>query len=72
MIFNKRRVLVPYKITLLSNDHVGVCEDAGVLVPYKITLLSNRSEGGGQCPGVLVPYKITLLSNCRRFAVGIF
>ena len=35
-------VLVPYKITLLSNWLVAAALDMQVLVPYKITLLSNR------------------------------
>ena len=34
-------VLVPYKITLLSNAVPGTGDDPTVLVPYKITLLSN-------------------------------
>ena len=34
-------VLVPYKITLLSNNELIGTERQGVLVPYKITLLSN-------------------------------
>ena len=34
-------VLVPYKITLLSNQGDAGGNDIGVLVPYKITLLSN-------------------------------
>ena len=35
-------VLVPYKITLLSNTAPGNEYRRGVLVPYKITLLSNQ------------------------------
>ena len=34
-------VLVPYKITLLSNNVNDRISKAEVLVPYKITLLSN-------------------------------
>ena len=34
-------VLVPYKITLLSNKGALTLRSADVLVPYKITLLSN-------------------------------
>ena len=34
-------VLVPYKITLLSNEHGYIIGVLCVLVPYKITLLSN-------------------------------
>ena len=58
-----RGVLVPYKITLLSNALREIVRGVTVLVPYKITLLSNghsKSSEGGE---VLVPYKITLLSN---------
>ena len=36
-----REVLVPYKITLLSNIPGVVYKSSAVLVPYKITLLSN-------------------------------
>ena len=35
------QVLVPYKITLLSNNFAMLNPPEGVLVPYKITLLSN-------------------------------
>ena len=58
-------VLVPYKITLLSNDVSGTGDDPSVLVPYKITLLSNDSLARIELPDVLVPYKITLLSNLK-------
>ena len=34
-------VLVPYKITLLSNSNFVFTKTTFVLVPYKITLLSN-------------------------------
>ena len=34
-------VLVPYKITLLSNRAINLPASVMVLVPYKITLLSN-------------------------------
>ena len=59
------KVLVPYKITLLSNVSVPWVSLLFVLVPYKITLLSNEREllKSGVC--VLVPYKITLLSNLK-------
>ena len=36
-------VLVPYKITLLSNIPLVGISDSLVLVPYKITLLSNQN-----------------------------
>ena len=41
---NKKRgliVLVPYEITLLSNDSLPIEGLIEVLVPYEITLLSN-------------------------------
>ena len=56
-------VLVPYKITLLSNRESEGIESQDVLVPYKITLLSNGERTVNILIGVLVPYKITLLSN---------
>ena len=56
-------VLVPYKITLLSNDNDWNRYQHNVLVPYKITLLSNAPAGLDGNLLVLVPYKITLLSN---------
>ena len=37
------KVLVPYKITLLSNELGYEAYDKTVLVPYKITLLSNSA-----------------------------
>ena len=37
-------VLVPYKITLLSNDVPVSVSVPVVLVPYKITLLSNEMK----------------------------
>ena len=58
-------VLVPYKITLLSN-RTALQNSAGiVLVPYKITLLSNYTAKIVKAVWVLVPYKITLLSNLK-------
>ena len=59
----RQRVLVPYKITLLSNKQIIGDKCLFVLVPYKITLLSNTDRAGTRNPSVLVPYKITLLSN---------
>ncbi len=56
-------VLVPYKITLLSNYQEAWAEYRYVLVPYKITLLSNVWKRNPTAGRVLVPYKITLLSN---------
>ena len=56
-------VLVPYKITLLSNKTTAKATIVAVLVPYKITLLSNVHHCRNAEFDVLVPYKITLLSN---------
>ena len=58
-------VLLPYKITLLSNlcGRVGTC--SAVLLPYKITLLSNERRMEILNSKVLLPYKITLLSNLK-------
>ena len=58
-------VLVPYKITLLSNHGETLREAVDVLVPYKITLLSNQLVPCAPLYLVLVPYKITLLSNLK-------
>ena len=44
-------VLVPYKITLLSNIPPDSWEIRKVLVPYKITLLSNFGKGTSVDPG---------------------
>ena len=38
-----RKVLLPYKITLLSNLLVALRQLIRVLLPYKITLLSNNA-----------------------------
>ena len=62
-----QRVLVPYKITLLSNSRVVFILTMFVLVPYKITLLSNSKDSQRKKSNVLVPYKITLLSNMLCF-----
>ena len=56
-------VLLPYKITLLSNNVRRDIEEISVLLPYKITLLSNRRMNITEATLVLLPYKITLLSN---------
>ena len=68
-IFTSRAiVLLPSKITLLSNI-VSVSKFANkVLLPSKITLLSNEVYQHRQGLTVLLPSKITLLSNrtcCR-------
>ena len=56
-------VLIPYEITLLSNNTKHFICLSVVLIPYEITLLSNKM--GLQIPTnmVLIPYEITLLSN---------
>ena len=61
-------VLLPYKITLLSNAATVAADTFIVLLPYKITLLSNRTALSFGRRRVLLPYKITLLSNakCRK------
>ena len=56
-------VSVPYEITLLSNDVLGVSPSVGVSVPYEITLLSNNIVKASDQEKVSVPYEITLLSN---------
>ena len=56
-------VLVPYKLTLLSNGIAKHAKPIIVLVPYKLTLLSNDENGKPIDANVLVPYKLTLLSN---------
>ena len=56
-------VLLPYKITLLSNQVDVRAISGSVLLPYKITLLSNLSFRLFLQAPVLLPYKITLLSN---------
>ena len=58
-------VLVPYKITLLSNNSQYVVRNSDVLVPYKITRLLNGLCGNCAVLIVLVPYKITRLSNLK-------
>ena len=56
-------VLLPSKITLLSN-HKGDNDDGdNVLLPSKITLLSNNADTVDGKHAVLLPSKITLLSN---------
>ena len=58
-------VLLPYKITLLSNRLANAEFAALVLLPYKITLLSNMYGRFSDGLTVLLPYKITLLSNLK-------
>ena len=58
-------VLLPYKITLLSNLMFNFAPLPIVLLPYKITLLSNSGLSLAKTAEVLLPYKITLLSNLK-------
>ena len=57
-------VLLPYEITLFSNE--GIDNETGipVLLPYEITLFSNYENIGAWKNNVLLPYEITLFSNC--------
>ena len=59
-------VLLPYEITLLSNDSKIAETKTIVLLPYEITLLSNTLELAKAYNVVLLPYEITLLSNSNR------
>ena len=68
------KVLLPYKITLLSNGFASSHMMSSVLLPYRITLLSNLVCVALLFTFVLLPYKITLLSNavirsCTDFQV---
>ena len=63
-------VLLPYKITLLSNFHCRLVIQRSVLLPYKITLLSNIQHIFKYVNIVLLPYKITLLSNTYPTLLG--
>ena len=56
-------VLLPYEITLLSNDFPCPIDMQIVLLPYEITLLSNFVALALYQRFVLLPYEITLLSN---------
>ena len=56
-------VLLPYEITLLSNNITVILAKIDVLLPYEITLLSNSILGYFGFDLVLLPYEITLLSN---------
>ena len=68
MIILRRRVSVPYEITLLSNIVLSVILGIRVSVPYEITLLSNLVIITNSFFRVSVPYEITLLSNRARDA----
>ena len=58
-------VLLPYEITLFSNDSRGVPGAWDVLLPYEITLFSNPLKDLCKTAVVLLPYEITLFSNLR-------
>ena len=62
---NVFQVLLPSKITLLSNDYIYKQAFEDVLLPSKITLLSNTCSNMRNELNVLLPSKITLLSNYR-------
>ena len=59
-------VLLPYEITLFSNEFTSICENAKVLLPYEITLFSNYEKSGFVTREVLLPYEITLFSNVAK------
>ena len=56
-------VLLPYGITLFSNDFCAICILTSVLLPYEITLFSNIALSLPVNLLVLLPYEITLFSN---------
>ena len=58
-------VLLPYEITLFSNNSTRIAVDNGVLLPYEITLFSNITYQIGLMIYVLLPYEITLFSNLK-------
>ena len=58
-------VLLPYKITLFSNELLLAIRQQIVLLPYKITLFSNLIDRNNKIILVLLPYKITLFSNLK-------
>ena len=56
-------VLLPYEITLFSNDEDVDENPDHVLLPYEITLFSNKQGLSDNDWRVLLPYEITLFSN---------
>ena len=56
-------VLLPYEITLFSNEYAKRYGYSIVLLPYEITLFSNVSLQQPNTLKVLLPYEITLFSN---------
>ena len=57
-------VLLPYEITLFSNNANCIIKFLVVLLPYEITLFSNSGCSLYFFFDVLLPYEITLFSNC--------
>ena len=57
------KVLLPYEITLFSNDFLINNKYMSVLLPYEITLFSNMKLHLQHTSQVLLPYEITLFSN---------
>ena len=58
-------VLLPYEITLFSNNKNCGSKNGHVLLPYEITLFSNKGWINNAVANVLLPYEITLFSNKR-------
>ena len=58
-------VLIPYEITLFSNNEMRKKTEKDVLIPYEITLFSNTGANGLFTLTVLIPYEITLFSNLK-------
>ena len=56
-------VLLPYEITLFSNNSKYHNQILLVLLPYEITLFSNENLTDYIDTSVLLPYEITLFSN---------
>ena len=67
---NNQIVLLPYEITLFSNENIVAVNCIGVLLPYEITLFSNLNDGNYRGDLVLLPYEITLFSNCILSALN--
>ena len=59
------QILLPYEITLFSNQTNATILYWDILLPYEITLFSN-SKGVLLIPNIiLLPYEITLFSNLK-------
>ena len=68
---NRLIVLLPSKITPLSNPYYNSYLDYEVLLPSKITPLSNPDTIVVHYTGVLLPSKITPLSNTLFISVKV-